>query len=71
MSMWDEINALEDKAKFEASKRATQNVINTYGKTKVRSVKRADTAKGTAFVTAMFGVPLALMGLTIYLDSKK
>lgn len=71
MSMWDEINALEDKANFEASKRATKYIIDTYGEKTVKSVKRANTAKAVTFVAALFGTPLALMGLNIYLDNKK
>lgn len=69
-SMWNEINALEDKASFEASKRATQYIIDTYGEKKVKSVERADTARGVAAVAAMISIPLASMGLSIYLDSR-
>lgn len=70
MSMWDEINALEDKASYEASKRATKYIIDTYGEKKLKSVKRADTAKAVTFVAALFATPLALMGLNIYLENK-
>ena len=49
----------------------SENEIIHYGVKGMRwGVRRADTAKAVTFVAALFGTPLALMGLNIYLENK-
>lgn len=71
MSKMEEIDKLIDRAETEASKRAVQHIVDTYGEKKYKAVVRTDNAKAAAFVALMFGAPLAATGYAIYKDIKR
>lgn len=69
LSMWDKIDELERRADSEASRRTTQYLIDTYGEKKLKSVERADIARGVAAMAVVLGLPIAAMGVSIALEN--
>lgn len=70
MDMWAEIDALDSKAQHEASRRATEHLINKYGDKPVKKLKRSDNARTAAAMASIMTIPAAAI-MFVVTDSKR
>lgn len=59
--LWEDYGALEEAIEDSASKKATDHILEKYGETAIKQLKRANDAQAIAFVAAIWAVPAAVV----------